>query len=426
MDLTDDEKLILELWPMYEDGSRVMPGDRAISNVGARKGEEFEVLSVRVNTIGVALTNLDGAFWIKKPGERVKRPDQEVLDADGVPIHVGDRVCYKRESSHEAKKVAKVEPYGHRDFVGQASVEPSIVYEDGGWDYATSVLHAEPEARDADGVPFHAGDSVWHFETAKGPFKVSRISYGDVVVEESSRVTRTYSPSILTHKRPALDADGDPIRVGDVVWHKSGWVHGIVESVDSRSLMNTVHYRSEDRTEYRDAAKDLTHRRPVLDAYGCPIKVGETVFNVITGAKLLVESVGPMFVDVRNGGLSGGLEPNLITHSPLWVRRVESGEVAIPMANGERHVVLSVDAEPSQDVPDGGAQGAAERSDGDAADSWGQIIDDERMDVCDYFHPEIRDCDVCRAANNDMGCEDQRTMELQACVKKLVETGGLQ
>lgn len=39
---------------------------------------------------------------------------------------------------------------------------------------------------------------------------------------------------------------------------------------------------------------------------------------------------------------------------------------------------------------------------------------------------EIRDCYVCRAANNDMGCEDQRTMELQARVKKLVETGGLQ
>ena len=38
----------------------------------------------------------------------------------------------------------------------------------------------------------------------------------------------------------------------------------------------------------------------------------------------------------------------------------------------------------------------------------------------------LLDCDVCRAANNDMGCEDQRTMELQARVKKLVETGGLQ
>lgn len=50
----------------------------------------------------------------------------------------------------------------------------------------------------------------------------------------------------------------------------------------------------------------------------------------------------------------------------------------------------------------------------------------QEQESCDYFHPEIRDCDVCRAANNDMGCEDQRTMELQARVKKLVETGGLQ
>lgn len=367
MDLTDDEKLILELWPMYEDGSRVMPGDRAISNVGAGKGEEFEVLSVRVNTIGVALTNLDGAFWIKKPGERVKRPDQEVLDADGVPIEKGDTVHGIGRSQHEFK-----------------------------------VLD-----------PRHVDDELGD---------VFSVKCYDMDDKEECHCR----PDLLTHKRPALDADGVLVKVGDTVWYKNGRAHGIVESVDSGSLMNTVRYRSEDGTEYRDAAKDLAHRRPVLDAYGCPIEVGETVFNIITGAKLLVESVGPMFVDVRYGGLTGGLEPNLITHSPLGVRRIESGEVAIPMANGERHVVLSVDAEQSQDMPDGGAQDAAGRSDGGAADSWEQILDDASMDVCDYFCPKFRDCYTCRATNDDMECEEQRTMELKERVKKLVETGGLQ
>ncbi len=65
-------------------------------------------------------------------------------------------------------------------------------------------------------------------------------------------------------KRPVpkvLDADGVEIKVGDTVWHYSGFAHGVVTSIDAGSLMGTVRYVN-GGTEFRDAAKDLTHTRP--------------------------------------------------------------------------------------------------------------------------------------------------------------------
>ena len=65
-------------------------------------------------------------------------------------------------------------------------------------------------------------------------------------------------------KRPApkvLDADGVEIKVGDTVWHHSGFAHGVVTSIDASSLISTVRY-SNGYAEFRDAAKDLTHVQP--------------------------------------------------------------------------------------------------------------------------------------------------------------------
>ena len=66
-------------------------------------------------------------------------------------------------------------------------------------------------------------------------------------------------------KRPepkVVDADGVEIKVGDTVWHHSGFAHGVVTSIDAGSLMNTTRYVDESGTEFRDAARNLTHTRP--------------------------------------------------------------------------------------------------------------------------------------------------------------------
>lgn len=104
---SDDEKRILGLWPKYEDGGYVMPGDIAVANNGAKKGRAFTVLSVRVNTVGVCLTDCDGSYWNYKAGDRrVKRPEPKVLDADGVEIKVGDTVW------HEDGTMLRVDGFG--------------------------------------------------------------------------------------------------------------------------------------------------------------------------------------------------------------------------------------------------------------------------------------------------------------------------
>lgn len=85
---SERERRILDIWPRFEDGEPVMVGDRFIDH----KANERTVRSVIVNNDGVELRTFDGTFDWHETGERVKRPVQSVLDADGVEINVGDKV----------------------------------------------------------------------------------------------------------------------------------------------------------------------------------------------------------------------------------------------------------------------------------------------------------------------------------------------
>lgn len=117
-----------------------------------------------------------------------------------------------------------------------------------------------------DGEPVMIGDAVEPPTHGAVSVEAIEFSRGKVCVkdaEDGGWNTSMFAMHPL--KRPApevLDADGVPIKVGDTVWHKSGIVCGAVEGIDAGSLMHTVRYRSEGGTEYRDAARDLTHTRP--------------------------------------------------------------------------------------------------------------------------------------------------------------------
>ena len=79
-------------WPRFEDGGLVRIGDDV-----EYKGETMRVYLATFDADGWALWcsregidgRLSGAY-----GERVKRPAPKVLDADGVPIKVGDTVYF--------------------------------------------------------------------------------------------------------------------------------------------------------------------------------------------------------------------------------------------------------------------------------------------------------------------------------------------
>ena len=88
--LTERERHILDIWPRFEDGELVMPGDKVHYFSAYNDETEIEVESI---------TAMDGYFVLcddecrsnqYEQGQRVKRPVQSVLDADGVEIKVGD------------------------------------------------------------------------------------------------------------------------------------------------------------------------------------------------------------------------------------------------------------------------------------------------------------------------------------------------
>ena len=90
--LTEREREILDMWPRFEDtGDPVMVGDAYIDG----SGDCNIIVAVRICDACVDLVGEDAFLTGFKPGERVKRPVQSVLDADGVEIKVGDTVWHE-------------------------------------------------------------------------------------------------------------------------------------------------------------------------------------------------------------------------------------------------------------------------------------------------------------------------------------------
>lgn len=88
--LTERERAILDMWPRFENGEYVWFGDRYEDWDGLKK----EVAAVQFERDERSLLDRDGFHTCFSFGERVKRPVQSVLDADGVEIKVGDTVWY--------------------------------------------------------------------------------------------------------------------------------------------------------------------------------------------------------------------------------------------------------------------------------------------------------------------------------------------
>ena len=86
--LTERERAILDMWPRFEDGEPVMIGD-GVDGLGG------EIIEVYIAENAAAIWNNYANHMHLSPGERVKRPAPEVLDADGVPIKVDDTVWHE-------------------------------------------------------------------------------------------------------------------------------------------------------------------------------------------------------------------------------------------------------------------------------------------------------------------------------------------
>lgn len=87
---TERERQILDMWPRFEDGEYVWFGDA----VEAHHGGAISIEAIEFSRGKVCVKDAEDGDWGTSmcTMHPLKRPAPEVLDADGVPIKVGDTV----------------------------------------------------------------------------------------------------------------------------------------------------------------------------------------------------------------------------------------------------------------------------------------------------------------------------------------------
>lgn len=181
--LTERERRILDMWPRYEDGEPVMIGD-GVDGLGG------EIIEVYIAENAAAIWNNFANHMHLSPGERVKRPAPEVLDADGVPIKVDDTVWH--EDGSELHVIG---------FGGAQDGETMLVVEyvagptKWGEVRCLSVTHTRPAPKvlDADGVEIHVGDTVYDVRGER--FTVTDIEGGLLGLSQDGFIIGSWMPA---------------------------------------------------------------------------------------------------------------------------------------------------------------------------------------------------------------------------------------
>lgn len=177
-------------WPKYEDGEPVELGEQ----------DSFEFYRKSIT------------YWCGNShehlgyGERVKRP--QVLDADGVPIKVGDEVWAVLLPGIVR---LKCEVIGFANGMVHLHCDPDYAFQR----EPAQITHHRPELA-ADGEPIVKGQTMYVKDTGE-KVEVLKLDSDSVLVDDGTHVGHEL-PEDLVHEMPVLDADGAPIHEGDTVW----------------------------------------------------------------------------------------------------------------------------------------------------------------------------------------------------------------
>ena len=212
---------LVEAWPRFEDGEPVRIGDE----VETANGQAQKVRCMKLMGSTFCLCDMFGvSFYQSCYRNSVKRPTPKVLDADGAEIRVGDRVWSTQlDEPHEW---IVIDPHGDRDDSQTVLVS---IGDRTGRARPENLTHRTPVIA-ADGRPLRVGDTVYGVNggckyTVAG-FNPTTDEDGDpcvmVVCKNESECRCDIPSNCLTHQRPVLDADGVPIKVGDTVYFTDG------------------------------------------------------------------------------------------------------------------------------------------------------------------------------------------------------------
>lgn len=129
-------------WPRFEDGEMVKFGDEV-----EFEGEAAKVLDVAFSVVrfslGVGTATTSGRVY-GFLGEPAKRPAPKVLDADGVPIKVGDTVWATYNGRKHIVMAVCSDGSLHPEMVTDDGC--MVEYEEGLWDFAKKVTHEQPDS----------------------------------------------------------------------------------------------------------------------------------------------------------------------------------------------------------------------------------------------------------------------------------------
>lgn len=187
-------------WPRFEDGQPVKFGDEFIEKHGSCAVTVDQIL-FEDDMVGLK-EHWEDPIW-HQYGAPFKRPEPEVLDADGVKINVGDTVYVVGGAVPEEVREIRL-----REGCGIYEVMTEYM-DDADMGYLPEKLTHQAPVLDADGVKIDVGDTVW-CKHDNAEIVVTGFEDGFVkVLDETpnSGVWIRLAPEHLTHRKP--DSHGD-------------------------------------------------------------------------------------------------------------------------------------------------------------------------------------------------------------------------
>lgn len=127
------------VWPRFEDGEPVGFGDLYVN----ANGDRSEVQYIGFKPDGFKVNKGQKRNVWKAYGEPVKRPEPEVLDADGVPIKVGDTVWDSKGESHKVVEINVVDDVEQLIWCGKRLHGMKVFH------IANEVTHRKPDTQEA-------------------------------------------------------------------------------------------------------------------------------------------------------------------------------------------------------------------------------------------------------------------------------------
>lgn len=193
-------------------------------------------------------------------GSTGTKAGKHVLDCNGNPIYAGSYVhmVYADETKRVAQVFAEGEAFELKSgvVIDERNSEKSekILYQDGGWDRATSVYV----------VNGTMGDALWAISCLEREKKRLKVENEQLKAE----IERLKSEVPGDCMRLPLDADGVPIRIGDTVWYVGDDLE--IEKSEPQEVVGLVsvfaadgiYIMTRDYTDKAIAPHLLTHKQP--------------------------------------------------------------------------------------------------------------------------------------------------------------------